>query len=60
MKMKVLYLVADDLTDTKYSVYIFMEYIMKHLGEKFPSIRVLNVISDGAGSQFKQRYLFWN
>ena len=33
---------------------------MKHLKEKFPSIKVLNVFSDGAGSQFKQRFLFWN
>ena len=33
-------LVSDDPTHTKYSVYIFMEYIMKHLREKFPSIRV--------------------
>ena len=24
-------LVSDDITHTKYSVYIFMEYIMKHL-----------------------------
>ena len=46
-------IVSDDLTHTKYSVYISMEYIMKHLREKFPSIRVLNVFSDGAGSQFK-------
>ena len=53
-------LVSDDLTHTQYSVYIFMECIMKHLREKFPSIRVLNVFSDGAGSQFKQRFLFWN
>ena len=33
---------------------------MRHLREKFPSIRVLDVFSDGAGSQFKQRFLFWN
>ena len=33
---------------------------MKYLREKFLSIRVLNVFSDGAGSQFKQRVLFWN
>ena len=33
---------------------------MKHLREKFPSVKVLNVFSDGAGSQFKQRFLFWN
>ena len=52
-------LVSDDLTHTKYSVY-FMEYIMKHLREKVPSIKVLNVFSDGAGPQFKQRFLFWN
>ena len=53
-------LVSDELTHTKYSVYIFMEYIMKYLREKFPSIRVLTVFSDGAGSQFKQRFFFWN
>ena len=52
-----LVLVSDDLTLTKYSVYIFMEYIMKHLREKLPLIRVLNVFSDGAGSQFKQRFV---
>ena len=39
-------IVSDDLTHTKYSVYIFMEYIIKHLREKFPSIRVLNVFSE--------------
>ena len=33
---------------------------MKHIWEKFPSIRVLNVFSDGAGSHFKQTFLFWN
>ena len=49
-------LVSDDLTHTKYSVYIFMEYIMKHLREKLPLIRVLNVFSDGASSQIKQRF----
>ena len=43
-------LVSDDITHTKYSVYIIMEYIMKHLREKFPSIRVLTVFCDGAGS----------
>ena len=53
-------LVSDDLTHTKYSIYIFMEYIMKHFREKFPSIRVLNVFSDGAGSQLEQRFFFWN
>ena len=53
-------LLSYDLTHTKYSVYTFMEYIMKHLREKFPSIRVLNIFSDGAGSQFKQRFLFSN
>ena len=52
-------LVSDDLTHMKYSVYIFMECIRKHLREKFPSISA-NVFSDGAGSQFKQRVLFWN
>ena len=49
-----LVLVSDDLTHMKYSVYIFMECIRKHLGEKLPSISA-NVFSDGAGSQLKKK-----
>ena len=59
-KTKALSFVSDDLAHTKYSVFIFLEYILKHLVEKFPSIKILNVFSDGAGSQFKQRFLFSN
>ena len=53
-------LVSDDLNHTKYSVYVYIEYIIKHLKQKVPSIKALNVFTDGASSQFKQRYLFSN
>ena len=44
-------LVSDDLNHTKYSVYVFMDYIINHLKKKFSSINTLNIFSDGAGSQ---------
>lgn len=53
-------LVSDDLNHTKYSVYVFMEYIMKYLKQIIPSMKAVSVFTDGAGSQFKQKYLFSN
>lgn len=38
----------------------FMDYIFKYLLEKYPQIKIINIFSDGPGSQFKQRYLFSN
>ena len=52
--------VSDDLNHTKYSVYVFMDYIIDYLKKKFSSINTLNIFSDGAGSQFKQKFLFSN
>ena len=37
-----------------------MIYILQHLKDKYPAINKVNVFSDGASSQFKQRYLFSN
>ena len=53
-------IISDELTHTKHSVYVFMDYILKQLTEKLPSIKKINIFSDGAGQQFKQRYLFSN
>lgn len=59
-KGKSFVLVSDVLTHTKESVWVFMNYLLKQLREDTPSLNVLNIFSDGAGSQFKQKYLFSN
>ena len=51
-------IVSDDLNHTKYSVYSYMQFIFICLKEKFVSIETIDLFSDGAASQFKQRYLF--
>ena len=53
-------LISDYLTHDKQSVYVFMNYILKYLRDRSEILKVLNVFSDGAGSQFKQKYLFSN
>lgn len=57
---KSIVLVSDNLNHTKHSVYVFMDYIMKELKSTNPGIKMINVFSDGASSQFKQRFLFSN
>ena len=47
-----------DTYETKH--YVFMDYIFKQLTERLPKIKIMNIFSDGAGSQFKQRFLFSN
>ena len=51
---------SDALTHTKENVWVFMSYLLKKLKEDNPSLKVLDIFSDGAGSQFKQKYLFSN
>ena len=41
-------------------MWVFMNYLLKQLRKDTPSLNVLNIFSDGAGSQFKQKYLFSN
>ena len=53
-------LVSDDLNHSKQSVYTYMQYIFNHLKSKFPNMKILDIFSDGASSQFKQKYLFSN
>ena len=53
-------IISDYLQHTKLSVYAFMNKIFSILKEKYPSIKKINVFSDGASSQFKQRFLFSN
>ena len=37
-----------------------MTYLFNHLATKNPQIKTINIFSDAASSQFKQRYLFSN
>ena len=37
-----------------------MSFLYNHLTNKYPTIETINTFSDGAASQFKQRYLFSN
>ena len=60
MSKKVFAIVSDNLNHTKEAVYTFMSFLISKLTEKYKSIKVINVFSDGAASQFKQRYLFSN
>lgn len=53
-------LVSDDLNHTKVSVHAFMTKLLSTLKQKYPSIKRVHVFSDGASSQFKQRFLFSN
>ena len=41
-------------------MHTFMSFLFSKLAEKYKSIKVINVFSDGAASQFKQCYLFSN
>ena len=51
---------SDSLNHTKEAVYTFISVLFRKLLEKQPSIEAINVFSNGAASQFKQRYLFSN
>ena len=48
-------IVSDNLYHTKEAVYTFMSFLFSKLTEKYKSIKVINVFSDGATSQFMQR-----
>ena len=53
-------IVSDNLNHTKEAVHTFISFLFSKLAEKYKSIKVINVFSDGAASQFKQCYLFSN
>ena len=53
-------IIWDDLTHTKLSVYAYMTRILDIIVTKYPSVKSIDIFSDGAASQFKQKYLFSN
>ena len=53
-------IVSDYLSHDKYAVYKFIEVILTDIRKRFPYTRKVCFFSDGAASQFKQKYLFVN
>ena len=53
-------MVSDELSHTKPSVYIFMQHIFSHIKTLDPLVEQIHIFSDGASSQFKQKFLFSN
>ena len=52
--------ISDYLNHTKDAAYIFMSKLFDYCVKTYSSIKLINVFSDGASSQFKQRHLFSN
>ena len=53
-------IVSDDLQHGKFAVHTFLVEIISSLKEKYPSVEKIEFFSDGAASQFKQKFLFSN
>ncbi|CAF1461359.1 unnamed protein product [Rotaria sp. Silwood1] len=53
-------LVSDNVTHDKYCIHVCLNYIISELKQYFPNLEEITFFSDGAASQFKQRYLFQN
>ena len=53
-------IISNNLNHTKEAVYTFMSSLFEIITQKYISVKVINIFSDGAASLFKQRYLFAN
>ncbi|XP_033095864.1 uncharacterized protein LOC117100325 [Anneissia japonica] len=53
-------IVSDEMNHGKYEVAEFLDCIIRDLQTKFPGLNTVSFFSDGAASQFKQKYLFEN
>jgi hypothetical protein len=51
---------SDNITHNKYCVNTCVEYIIDELKQYLPNLTTITFFSDGAASQFKQRFLFRN
>lgn len=49
--------VMDDRSHSKYCVYACLDLIMKDVKQKFPTVKIVKMFSDGCAGQFKNR---WN
>jgi hypothetical protein len=52
--------ISDDITHNKYTVNACLEQLLTTLQRSVPDLQEIHFFSDGAASQFKQRYLFRN
>jgi hypothetical protein len=52
--------VSDEMHHDKIAVHAFLKKIITWLNENVPELRHLNIFSDGAASQFKQKYNLCN
>ncbi|CAF2053483.1 unnamed protein product [Rotaria magnacalcarata] len=53
-------LVSDDVSHDKYSIHVCLTRIITELKKTFSSLETVNIFSDGAAAQFKQRFSFAN
>ncbi|CAM4792277.1 unnamed protein product [Rotaria magnacalcarata] len=53
-------LVSDNISHDKYCINNCITYVIKKMQKKLPSLEEIIFFSDGAASQFKQRYLIRN
>ena len=53
-------IVSDDMIHGKLAVSCFLGKILENLKAKHPTIEKIDFFSDGASSQFKQKYMFTN
>ncbi|XP_063220054.1 uncharacterized protein LOC134529662 [Bacillus rossius redtenbacheri] len=51
-------IVSDDFEHTKLQVFCYINHILTYLKTSYPDISTVNVFSDGASSQFKNRFIF--
>lgn len=48
--------ISDDLTHSKYCVWLFIRSILKDLVQRNPHLKIVHIFSDGCAAQFKNRY----
>lgn len=53
-------LLSDHMEHDKYAAHTFMSSIIRDIKERHPDIEDISIFSDGAASQFKQRFMFAN
>ena len=51
-------IVSDNLVHDKYAVCCYLAKILDEVRRRFPSVKVLDIFSDGAASQFKNKFAF--
>jgi hypothetical protein len=49
--------ISDSMQHNKHSVVAFLRVLIDHIRGKYPELRNIDVISDGAASQFKNKYV---